>query len=354
MSANEEEHQTNYQPPYSSHHPIPTIQKYREEKEKRRAQAEESHIDAGGSSETAIEATANAKAAEGAPDDTVATGNGDHSDPSGKDEGPVQQTKLQDANTNGEEDTAQTTSSTHKGKKIRKLLHLNRNDRAEREVTDPVTHLPTQVHDFTQKDLKGVIEKGYVDPPRPVQEKSQKSSGEKAADANQPHAETSSLFPPPNHQQLKDDVSKAIHRSMNAVGLLFAIAGALLAAWTIYVSQVAGVARSAITFFFGLVVTLAIGSMLIVKHWAKSKAFEAIDARIWDTERSQGKEVMQNRIPETSEWLNSTLYSLWPMVNPSIFANLSDMLEVRKRCKHFLDIVLNIIILGNFSAMGCQ
>ena len=335
MSTNEEEHQTNYQPPYSSQHPIPTIQRYREEKDKRRAQAEESDTNAEGTSGTALEATENAKAAKQVPNDTGTIKDANYPDANQEGHEHAQNTNLQDANTDGREVTAQTTNSTPKGSKIRKLLHLNRNDRAEREVTDPVTHLPTQIHDFTEKDLNGVIEKGYVDAPRAIQKNYKRTSHEKSAISEQALAETLSLFPPPNHQNLKEDVTVAIRRSMNALGLLFAVAGALLAAWMTYAVEVTGASRSATAVVFMLIAVLTSCSMLVLRHWAMSKAFEAIDLRIWDTERSQGKEVMKNRTPETSEWLNSTLYSLWPMVNPNIFKNLSDMLEVSDQYKAF-------------------
>ena len=331
MSAKEEEHQTNFQPPYSSDHPIPTIQKYREEKDRRRAQAEEYDENTEATSGTALEATENAKASEQDSGRAGAASDANFSNVDRGEDERASHTNLQDANPDGTEDMSQTTNSTRKATRIRTLLHLNRNDRAEREVTDPVTHLPTQIHDFTQQDLKEVTKAGYTSPTHSEQGRPQKENDKKVAASDQAHAETLSLFPPPSHQDLKEDVTRALRRGMNVLGLLFAAAEALLAAWMIHAVKTTRADVNATAFVFILIAVFSFGLMLIVRHWAKSKVSEAIDTRIWDTERSQGKEVVQNRTPETSEWLNATLYSMWPLVNPSIFTNLSDMLEVSKR-----------------------
>ena len=54
----------------------------------------------------------------------------------------------------------------------------NRKERAEREVTDPVTHLPVTIHDFTDEALKEV---SYNTPRRP--NKDTKSEDELRAEA---------------------------------------------------------------------------------------------------------------------------------------------------------------------------
>jgi hypothetical protein len=35
----------------------------------------------------------------------------------------------------------------------------------------------------------------------------------------------------------------------------------------------------------------------------------------------------QNRQPESTQWLNSLLSSVWPLVNPELFTSLADMLK---------------------------
>lgn len=324
----EEEHQKNFHPPYSSDQPIPTIQKYREEKDKRRAQAEEHEDNTEATSGTAFEATENAKASEKNSAETGTANNADYSKVEEGNDESASYTNLQDANVDAAEDTSQTTDSKRKAAKIRRLLHLKRNDRVEREVTDPVTHLPTQIHDFTQQDLKEVTKSGYASPPHSEQERPERESNKKVAASDQAHAETLSLFPPPNHQDLKEDVNRALRRGINVLSMLFAVAEALLAAWMIRTVKATRGNMNATALVITLIAISSCGLMLIVRHWAKSKVNEAIDARIWESERNQGKEVVKNRTPETSEWLNSTLFSMWPLVNPNIFTSLSDMLEV--------------------------
>lgn len=329
MSTNEEqEHQTNFHPPHSSDQPIPTVQKYREEKDRRRAQAEEYGDNTEATSGTALEATENARASEKNSAETGAANDADYLNVEKGDDEGASYTNLQDANADAAEDTSQTTDSKLKATKIRRLLHLKKNDRAEREVTDPVTHLPAQIHDFTQQDLKEVTRSEYASPPHSEQNRPKIESNKKVGASDQAHAETLSLFPPPNHQDLKDDVNRALRRGINVLSMLFAVAEALLATWMIRIVKATRGDINSTALVITLIAISSCSLTLIVRHWAKSKVNEAIDARIWESERNQGKDVVKNRTPETSEWLNSTLYSMWPMVNPSIFISLSDMLEV--------------------------
>ena len=330
MTSNED-YEKSYHPPFSSRHPIPTIQKYREEKQKRRDKADEADLSSETAQGTAFEATENARAKSDASADGF-TRNGDVS-ASGQN-GNVKidsaSPDAQQADGDTIEDTSELKSPSQKAKKLRKLLHLNRNDRAEREVTDPVTHLPTQIHDFTQKDLREVTRNGYLDSSQQSKRASfEKGSDRAAARADQAHAETLSLFPPPNYHKLKQDVARTVRRSMAVVGGLYALSGLVVAGWSLFGAEsAASDTKVTATTFTVILVAVMTASLLATQHWTVSKANKIIESRVWNTERKQGKEMLQTRTPETSEWLNSTFEAIWPLVNPGIFASLSDRLEV--------------------------
>jgi hypothetical protein len=49
--------------------------------------------------------------------------------------------------------------------------------------------------------------------------------------------------------------------------------------------------------------------------------------RIWEIERQSEREKADAHTPESTQWLNSLLASVWPLVNPDLFKSLADTLE---------------------------
>lgn len=46
-----------------------------------------------------------------------------------------------------------------------------------------------------------------------------------------------------------------------------------------------------------------------------------------DTEKQRGEEAARDRIPESTEWLNSLITQIWPLINSELFTSINDQLE---------------------------
>jgi hypothetical protein len=145
-----------YNQPYTPKHTIPTIQKYREEKDKRREQAGTIDEDRGEDDELmSRKETARQYWHRGDNDSERATQQED------EEEKRTSRTDEEDATAGTE--TPQDTSQVDPGsidpktrRKSKKKKH--KSERMEREVTDPVTHLPVRIFDFTDEALEEVKE----------------------------------------------------------------------------------------------------------------------------------------------------------------------------------------------------
>jgi hypothetical protein len=91
---------------------------------------------------------------------------------------------------------------------------------------------------------------------------------------------------------------------------------------------------SSVRYFVPVLITLflsaAIGFSIIsgIRGWLGKKVEEIWQDEIWDAARSQEAEEIESRsLPESTQWLNSLLASIWPLINPDLFTSLADMLE---------------------------
>ncbi|TKA60971.1 hypothetical protein B0A49_12067 [Cryomyces minteri] len=78
-----------------------------------------------------------------------------------------------------------------------------------------------------------------------------------------------------------------------------------------------------------LVVGLGLGLVVIrgLQGWVANKVKEVWEDEVWDAERQKGDETANSPTPESTQWLNSVLASIWPLVNPDLFTSLADTLE---------------------------
>lgn len=263
-----------YKAPYTAHHPIPTIQKYKAERselEGQQKQAEEAQKDEGDDPTV--------KRAYHAAKDILKGGDGG-APRSGHDPYPTENRNLQgtgqkdhagaDGDINGDRESEQQTrsrstsgqqqpanfpegkvdsqggddnSSKDSGKKEGKksateavaghtdprqkrkdMKHKTRND-GGREVTDPITHLPIVIRDSTHKDLKSapenIIASGNV--PRTSTglsgaTKSEDQLQSEQSELQQSHDGMQKLFPPPSFEDLKLELSRMYQLALT-VGL---------------------------------------------------------------------------------------------------------------------------------------
>ncbi|QUC21506.1 uncharacterized protein UV8b_05749 [Ustilaginoidea virens] len=263
-----------YQAPYSARRPVPTISRYREEKAARQAESlkTDPHDDAtlaqpdagqqaGGNGPDSSETRAEERPSDcGAQDDDV----DDDDDVHGRGE------ETAAAPPEAFEDTSQVDPTSTDIKQRRRDLKARKKERAERLVTDPVTHLPVTIQDYTDEALKETV---FSHP---------------AFKADKRTAAATSI------RQHADDNAEA---------------------WRPSTAEATPLDLPASRSWAG------------VRQYTGRKIGSIFQDEIWDAHRRQLAKDAGGRKTETTIWLNSLLGAVWPLVNPDLFASLSDTLE---------------------------
>lgn len=313
--------------PYTSHHPVPNIQKYEEQLRHRK------ELESGDSSNETPEQSGNAppytsenrNAEEPAASDGVpgeAAGGGDVTE-QGNQDGKKQ---------TGSHESAETTQDP---KQKRKNMKHRKADGGGREVTDPVTHLPVTIHDSTEKELKNVP--GNYPPagsePRSstTAAKDQSQLHKEKDEAEGEHKGMEKLFPPPEFQPVKEQMA-SLYTRVIVIGLCVS---ALTSLAIFYASHLmSGYGRQSHTNFilstFVIPTSgLALGGafLWVLQGWMCSKIEGIWDDELWEASKTQEHKLIDSPTPESTQWLNSILASVWPLINPDLFTNLADMLE---------------------------
>ncbi|KAF2876244.1 meiotically up-regulated gene 190 protein [Massariosphaeria phaeospora] len=337
--------------PYTPHHTVPTVQKYREEKQEREDkygsaegnQDERSKLDRLKDGYTTIrhgreavnpnESTQPYKSENKnlAHEDEIApefTGQVGHS------EGDGDRDNNQEDGGGGQDTTEGMLNETDP-KKARKAMKKFNADGTERQVTDPVTHLPVKIHDFTTKEMKRTPHNG---PPAgsehqsatggAAMNKSEHDLNEEAQDAQDAHTVMEALFPPPDFEVTREELTDVYKKAMTAgLGIVSVSLTAVVALFQ-FTRSSTGWSRA----FFTLVeigVSLGVSAAVIlgVRQWTENKIRGVWDTEVWHAERQQGKKLAKSQTAESAQWLNSLLASIWPLINPDLFLSVSDTLE---------------------------
>jgi hypothetical protein len=342
----------NYRPPHNAHNPIPTVQKYREEKQKR--QDEYGHPD-GASNEPstrdrlgdAVNVFRHGKDVE--PDND---GNGPYQarnknieldepiadDHAGKNtpEQKDQNLAKDQNNEDGVEDTTEGHLASSDPRQARKEMKKFKPDGADREVTDPVTHLPIKIHDFTDRELKSTAKNPapYGSDPRTMTgkdaiNKSDEHLEDEEQESQDAHTGMQALFPPPSFDRTRGEITtvymQAVTVGVGAAALSLMLINTLFwstrhsTGWVRQLWKVAELSTMA-------VVSTAI--ILFMRQWSENKIKNVWDAEVWQAERQKGQRLAKSQTAESTQWLNSLLASIWPLVNPDLFTSISDTLEV--------------------------
>lgn len=241
------------------------------------------------------------------------------------------------------EDTSQTDPNMNDPKKRRKDIKKNRRERAEREVTDPITHLPVIVHDFTDKALEEI---DVNDPPfgttsRTATGLSNKNkSGEQLEDEHNDmqrgHDAMGNLFPPPDFDALRLELTKInkLGVTVGLAGVAIVLTSALTFEKLLRQDKLPNVKNSPI-FINGTIWAVlfsaagaAIWFLIVsVREWMSKKMNNIFEDEVWDAHRRGIVDASKKHKTETTVWLNSLLGSVWPLINPDLFASLADTLE---------------------------
>lgn len=331
----DEQEDRRYHPPHTPRHQIPTISKYREEKKARQDAAQQS-----AGQPTQPQSGASEQNGDDARD--VTGSNGDTAAASEQPDGPQDpKDDYQPAIDTSEADAASTDPRAR-----RKELKNRKDERAEREVTDPVTHLPIKIHDLTSDSLKEVPEneEPWGTTRRTAtgmsnERKSAKQLHDEIHDLQAGHDSMRALFPPPQFDLMKRELSRinklGITAGLVGSAVVFLIAGGIerfldghalsqsfadrlrTPGWLVYF--IFWLLSTALT--LAAITALAFG----VRDWVGRRIESLWEDQVWAEQKSVSKS--DNHSTETVAWLNALLGSVWPLINPDLFVSLADTLE---------------------------
>ncbi|MCJ1287424.1 hypothetical protein MMC26_006774 [Xylographa opegraphella] len=341
--------------PYNAHHPVPTVKGYEEEQQHRQDLHqqveqdtnvnEDSHrsiksylhlnedarngtLGQAGSPEPYDSHNRNSTTSEG--NDSVSRNEHDNADPveSGN-------KKPNDEPTGMQQKVAEETDPR---KKRRMFKHMKR-DNQGRKVTDPVTHLQVTIHDATDQELENVPENpsAFGSEPRTATgpsgaSKSDSQLRKEEEEIEAEHKGMQRLFPPPNMQATKEQIVLVYNKAIT-VGLSLTI---IVSFMTIILSHLisSGGQRSWTGYIFttGIIpfVGLVAGGAILwgLRDWLAHKVDDIWDDEIWEASKTQQDQQRDDSTtPESVQWLNSLLASVWPLINPDLFTSLADTLE---------------------------
>ena len=317
-SQNDPERERRHQPPHNAHHPIPTIKGFREEKEARRADARE-HTQQSSHAPNGEDQQSNSQ--------TEQTSQNDH----------AKQDEDRKGDAEAMQDTSEVDAKSTDPRARRKQMKQQKDDQAEREVTDPVTHLPVTIQDLTSEALEEVPvnDEPFGSTTRTAtgssnKNKSQKQLNEEFKELQDSQESTQALFPPPNFEAIKQELA-AINKRGVTIGLagtaaILAIAGALgtlVAPGQVSASWIS----MALWIVFSVLTIGAIAGLIYgVRHWMTKRINSLWDDEVWAAHGDGRREAKADQ-NETVAWLNALLGSVWPLINPDLFISLADTLE---------------------------
>ncbi|KAJ7155513.1 hypothetical protein C8R43DRAFT_922812 [Mycena crocata] len=179
---------------------------------------------------------------------------------------------------------------------------------SERTVTDPVTHLNLPVHDSTIDELQA------------VSTRSSTPSTEDAPNLDRfRHSQMTGVIDAESRKDWVDDVRKTkIQTATIAAAAAFVGSSVILVLSRILRGAMVGWAGSLFTSAMcGIVALLA--AACVFYFWNPEIPNVHLDGEETQLHKPES--------PETAVWFNALLRSLWPIVNPSLFISVSDMLE---------------------------
>ncbi|KIV94192.1 hypothetical protein PV10_01981 [Exophiala mesophila] len=372
----------NYRAPYTAHHPIPTIQKYkanRSELEGQQKQAEEAQKEDGDDPnyKRAYHAAKGILKGEDPPQSghdpykadnrNVAKEQNGRNGTGGYDQTIRQSQQLQTQggdtpHKSADQGSEATHSDKRKGKdeksatekaaghsdprqKRKDMKHRSRND-GGREVTDPVTHLPIIIRDSTVKDLKSAPENEPSPGSLPRTStgpsgasKSNDQLDKEKSELQRSHDGMHRLFPPPDFDDLKVELTKTYQQALT-IGLgsvVLLVSVALVAVQVLGLDfgeqkgKTTSLLHSTVPAVAILSSSVGIGFAVVfaLRSWLGKKVEEVWKDEVWDAARSEEIETnrQENLVPESVSWLNNLLASVWPLINPDLFTSMCDMLE---------------------------
>lgn len=348
----QESQRRTYTKPHSGRHPIPTIQGYREHRKNLQDQLQRTEEAQQGpedeskpkraydsvkkifkgedTPETAHQPYPAANRHYTVPPDGAAEQQHESQQrDSFQDDGDAAQSQSQQ-----EKSATEHAAGTADPKEKRKLMKKAKRQTGGREVTDPVTHLPIIIHDQTEKDLRSTPE----NEPEPGDHHTSATGPQGASKTDaEMQIETEMvqrgfngmqrLFPPPEFHSLKRELAAA-YQSTVRTGLT--VIG-VVAATPFLFSSLQGRLIPAFSTIIGMLgfLSVTLGTAWGMGQWISRKVDEIVDEETWDASRREEEAVLDSgtELPESVQWLNKLLASIWPLINPDLFSSLIDTIE---------------------------
>lgn len=331
-----------YAEPYSGNRPVPTISKYREELEARR---EEAMLNG-----EAVESSPTASASRSSGGGGSGSGGGANIDDAASPE-------LRSSRSSKRPSTGQASHRSHRSQKSasddhvaekqhyamvdtsqtdpnltdvnhrRKNLKERRRERAEREVTDPVTHRPVTIHDFTDDALEAVpFNDAATIFPRKSAQLSRDEPGTPRPKSVHDTQALRTEFPVPDFSSLRQEIER-ISRQGATIGVVGAVVILVISYEFDKRIPVSLKDSTAAKILFYISIGTMIYLAIFVRDWSARQTNRLFQDEIWDGHREKMQEAADKSVHEKTVWLNSVLRSLWPIINPDLFASLTDILE---------------------------
>ncbi|KAK4221675.1 hypothetical protein QBC38DRAFT_491622 [Podospora fimiseda] len=338
--------------PYTSKHPVPTVQKYRQHraeiKERQNGSLHEEEVEVPDDSNENLNTDKTAPPDQSQQHESPYPTTNRHLTPPSKGHEHGSSTSLDHDNTESKDDDekspTETAAASIDPKTKRKTMKKKskKQSKGTRQVTDPVTHLPVVIHDMTDKDLDAL---SLNEDGEDISEMDNQTTNDYAGMRN--------LFPPPHFGDTKREMVVVFRQALSVgiggmgivSGLVMIVAMGIVRGgrrdeggdwWWERAShhgrtswwQGAGRVTAGL---FGVSLAIAAGLLLVhmVTHWLSKKVDSIFEDETWDAARQE--EVDENnteeQLPESAAWLNSLLSSVWRLVNPDLFASLIDTLE---------------------------
>ncbi|KAF8253956.1 hypothetical protein K440DRAFT_618525 [Wilcoxina mikolae CBS 423.85] len=191
------------------------------------------------------------------------------------------------------------------------------------EVIDPVTHLPITTHDITDEELERIPPPLESPQPQPEDEILRKDDSDKRHDAmiELVQDETKGRWVDYAEMERRGRVRAAF-----VAGATAALGTLLVFMWAVAVAGRDGVGFGWVETGVGVIGCGVLGVGTAAAAWVFTGVEDDSDGQ-GVVEQKKQVSPAQHKPPEPAAWLNSLLSSLWPIVNPSLFSSLADMLE---------------------------
>jgi hypothetical protein len=327
--------------PYTSHHPVPTIQRYEQHQEERKKAptvpdgSRENEV--GGQPYGGTNLNAEQTNWDG-PDRSYANGpneDGQARQGSGGERGVERQHGSDHA-------TPQSMAAELDPRQKRKAMKNRKEEHAGREVTDPVTHLPVTIHDSNKGELNNAPENlppaGSEPRSSTSATKSQSQLVKETEEEQNAHRGMEKLFPPPKFDVMCAELASTYQTAVTVgLGLVLAVMLLVLIMSQILLRPSQRNSEERAESWFRLLLpsltlvivgsSLGTGVIWALQGWLKNKVKDVWQDEVWEAARPPDGDGKDEPTPESTQWLNFLLAAIWPLVNPDLFTSLADTLE---------------------------